>query len=79
MTKRSTLAGSRKAASLNRVRAGACTGHHTQETNMIGLMGVANDGKTLIKPDGTVMFKVPKLLALIVQRVQHWVAKKTWK
>lgn len=44
----------------------------------IGLMGVANDGKTLISPKGTNICKVPARLACKIQGMQHWLAKKTW-
>lgn len=45
----------------------------------IGLMGVENDGKTLISPNGRNICKVPKFIAWRIQRIQHWIAQKTWK
>lgn len=42
---------------------------------MIGLMGVGNDGKTLITPKGRVLFSVPARLARIIQRIQHLISK----
>jgi len=42
---------------------------------MIGLMGVENDGKTLITPNGRVLFSVPARLARIIQRIQHLISK----
>lgn len=44
----------------------------------IGLMGVASDG-ALFAPNGGRLFRVPPRLAWRVQRIQHWVASKTWK
>uniref|UniRef100_A0A6M3JGR9 Uncharacterized protein n=1 Tax=viral metagenome TaxID=1070528 RepID=A0A6M3JGR9_9ZZZZ len=46
---------------------------------MIGLMGVKNDGKTLVTPNGTDLFPVPFGIAWCIQRIQHWIAKKTWR
>jgi hypothetical protein len=46
---------------------------------MIGLMGVKNDGKTLVTPNGKNLSSVPSWLARRIQRIQHWVAKKTWR
>lgn len=45
---------------------------------MIGLMGVKNDGKTLVTAQGKQLFAVPKWLAWRIQAAQHWVAKKSW-
>ena len=45
---------------------------------MIGLMGVKSDN-TLVTPCGKTLFKVPGYLAWRIQRVQHWIAMKTWK
>jgi hypothetical protein len=42
----------------------------------IGLMGVKDDG-TLVTPKGKDLFRVPKLLAIIIQRIQHWIARLT--
>lgn len=41
-------------------------------------MGVSNDG-VLVTPNGRNLFKVPMKLACIIQKIQHWVAQKTWK
>lgn len=45
---------------------------------MIGLMGVEDNGKTLITPKGNKICTVPKWLARYIQRIQHWVASVTW-
>ena len=45
----------------------------------IGLMGVGNDGKTLISPSGKELFRVPKVAARYVQRIQHRIASLTWR
>ena len=45
----------------------------------LGLMGVKNDGKTLVTPKGKKLFAVPKSMAWRIQRIQHWIAQKTWK
>lgn len=45
---------------------------------MIGLMGVGDDG-TLFTPSGKQLFKVPLRIAAFIQRVQHWIARKTWR
>ena len=45
----------------------------------IGLMGIENDGKTLVSPKGKRLFKVPTLLAIIIQRIQHKIAQLTWR
>jgi len=45
---------------------------------MIGLMGVKGDN-TLVTPSGKSLFKVPSWLSWRIQRIQHWVAIKTWK
>jgi len=45
---------------------------------LIGLMGVANDG-TLISPSGKWAMKCPLWLACKIQRVQHTVARFSWK
>ncbi len=45
----------------------------------IGLMGIKNDGKTLVTPKGKKLFAVPKWLAWKIQRIQHCIAQKTWK
>lgn len=45
----------------------------------IGLMGVKNDGKTLVSPNGKTLFKVhSQWLARKIQRIQHSIAIKTW-
>ena len=43
----------------------------------IGLMGVGSDNM-LYTPSGKQLCKVPQFLARIIQRSQHWIAKKTW-
>jgi len=43
----------------------------------IGLMGVGGDGM-LVTPSGKDLFRVPLRVAAIIQRIQHWFAKKTW-
>ncbi len=45
----------------------------------IGLMGVDNDGKTLYTPSGKRICKVPTWIAWKIQRVQHYIAQKTWR
>lgn len=45
----------------------------------IGLMGIENDGKTLISPKGKKLFRVPSWLAIKIQYIQHEIAKRTWK
>lgn len=45
----------------------------------IGLMGVDNDGQTLYSPSGKKLFKVPRVMARIIQRAQHKIASLTWK
>lgn len=44
----------------------------------VGLMGCDSDG-TLISPSGKVLFKAPLWLSGKIQRVQHWIAQKTWR
>ena len=44
----------------------------------VGLMGVSSTNM-LIKPNGDNLFRVPKRVAMIIQRIQHWYAKRTWK
>ena len=44
----------------------------------IGLMGVSSDG-TLWTPSGRRLFKCPQWAAWRIQRIQHWIAKKTWR
>ena len=52
---------------------------HKKEGQMfIGLMGVGDDGM-LFTPSGRKLFRLPMRLAALVQRVQHWVAKWSWK
>lgn len=43
----------------------------------IGLMGLGSDG-TLYTPSGKKLFRMPKKLGRMVQRIQHWVAIQTW-
>ena len=45
----------------------------------IGLMGVDNDGQTLYSPSGKKLFKVPRVMAGIIQRIQHRIARLTWR
>ena len=45
---------------------------------MIGLMGIKGDC-TLVTPKGKDLFRVPLIMAILVQRIQHWIAKRTWK
>lgn len=44
----------------------------------IGLMGVDDNGKTMYFPNGKTIGKLPWGLAWKVQRIQHWVAMRTW-
>lgn len=44
----------------------------------IGLMGVEKDG-TLISPKGKRLFRVPFWAACKIQKIQHWIAGKTWR
>jgi len=44
----------------------------------IGLMGIENDG-TLVTPSGIELFKLPIWLGSKIQKLQHWLAKKTWR
>uniref|UniRef100_A0A6M3M9F0 Uncharacterized protein n=1 Tax=viral metagenome TaxID=1070528 RepID=A0A6M3M9F0_9ZZZZ len=46
---------------------------------MIGLMGIKNNGKILVTPKGKDLFSVPCWLAWYIQRIQHWIASKTWR
>ncbi len=43
----------------------------------IGLMGVGADG-TMYTPSGRRFLRLPLWLASFVQRIQHWIAQKTW-
>lgn len=43
----------------------------------IGLMGIENDGKTLVTPNGKKLFKVPCLVARNIQKIQHNIAVLT--
>ncbi len=43
----------------------------------IGLMGVTNDG-VLVTPSGIELFKVPMRIGSVIQKMQHWIARKTW-
>jgi hypothetical protein len=49
-----------------------------EDDEMIGLMGLGDDG-TLYAPDGRKLFRVPMWIGVRVQRLQHWVAKLTWR
>ena len=44
----------------------------------IGLIGIENDEKTLVSPDGKKLFRVPSWLAIIIQKSQHKIAQLTW-
>lgn len=46
---------------------------------MIGLMGVKNDGETLVAPNGKDLLSVPRWLAWRIQWIQHWIAQKIWR
>jgi hypothetical protein len=43
----------------------------------IGLMGVTNEG-VLVTPSGIELFKVPACIGSAIQKMQHWIAQKTW-
>ena len=43
----------------------------------IGLMGVKNDERTLVAPNGKILFKAPKWLAWRIQKAQHKIASLT--
>ena len=43
---------------------------------MIGLMGVSDNG-TLYAPNGKKLFRLPLRLAVLVQKAQHWIARRT--
>lgn len=45
----------------------------------IGLMGVGDDGMLYAPGTGKKLFRVPLRLACVVQRIQHWFARKTWR
>lgn len=38
-----------------------------------GLIGLKDNGKTLVSPDGTIEFNAPMWLAPSIQRIQHWI------
>ena len=44
----------------------------------IGLMGVKSDF-TLVTPSGQELFRAPEWAAWRIQRIQHWIAQKTWR
>ena len=44
----------------------------------IGLMGIKEDGM-LITPSGKNICRVHFWLACKIQKIQHWIAKKTWR
>lgn len=44
----------------------------------IGLMGINNNG-VLVTPSGRNLIKVPLYIAIIIQRIQHWIARISWK
>ena len=43
----------------------------------VGLMGLKSDG-TLITPKGKDLIKLPLCIASKIQRIQHFIAKRTW-
>jgi hypothetical protein len=43
----------------------------------IGLMGLGADG-TLYTPSGAKLFRVPLRVGAVIQRVQQWIARRTW-
>ncbi len=43
----------------------------------IGLMGVGSD-LMLYTPSGRALFRAPEWAAWRIQRIQHWIAQKTW-
>ena len=45
---------------------------------MIGLMGVSDHG-AMFSPRGRKLFSLPLRLAVLIQRVQHWIAQRTWR
>lgn len=45
---------------------------------MFGLMGVDAAG-CMYTPSGKKLFRLPPSVAFFIQRVQHWIARKTWK
>ena len=44
----------------------------------VGLMGVDGNGM-MFTPSGKQLFRLPMSLASKVQRIQHWIAIKTWR
>jgi len=46
---------------------------------MGGLMGVKNNGRTLVAPNGKELFSVPSWIAWRIQRIQHWIAQRIWR
>ena len=44
---------------------------------MIGLMGVSDNG-VLFAPNGMRLLRLPRRMAFLVQRIQHWIAVRTW-
>lgn len=44
----------------------------------IGLMGVGSDCM-LYTPSGRELFRAPEWAAWRIQRIQHWIAQKTWR
>jgi hypothetical protein len=42
---------------------------------LTGLMGLENDGRTLVHPDGRALIKLPRWLASRVQALQHRFAR----
>lgn len=46
---------------------------------MIGLIGLGNDERTLYSPSGRRLVALPRRLARLAQRAQHWIALRTWR
>lgn len=57
---------------------GESNGEQKSDKKFIGLMGVKSDGR-LVTPSGKPLFKLPLRLAAFVQRMQHRVAKRSWR
>ena len=45
---------------------------------MIGLTGLSDNG-TLYAPNGKRLMRLPMRLAMLAQKVQHWIAVKSWR
>ena len=42
-----------------------------------GLLGVKSNG-TIVSPNGKDLFKLPMIVSIKIQSIQHWFAKLTW-